>query len=250
MIKTSSFESYFIGHNELITLATIDVIIVYLFCTMQMGYNILTGIYIFRSNSKVNRIELWRAYLFALAPVVYSILPILMVLYFYNPNGNYPPIGEKYPGIDFAKLLVWIHLPPILLVFCCIIVWNIICSIHNKKTNSISFLKKQGINLNNQDQQIHDWDTNTKVIFRKAIYKHYLDKLKKLKQLALNNDLKGLEKELKTIEGWYIAKQRFQFFWCTKKAYKWIKLYYKTHYLGLRYHAYQTLLQIESNVNN
>lgn len=245
----NSFADLFIGHNQLIVLATIDVIIVYLFCTLQMSYNGLTAKYIYHARAKVKKSELWRAYLFAMAPIVYSLLPILLVLYYYNPNGDLPPPHAYLPGRGFALTLVWIHLPPIIIVFLIIFSWNIIAIIHNKKTDSFKNLLDDASLLQNEDDQVKDWDTNTKVVFRKIILQWYLDVMKEIDKAVANKNLKRLGKLLAKIEGWYIAKQRFQFFWCTKKAYAWIKKYYRTHYLGLRYHAlmaYKKLVDVKN----
>lgn len=155
---------FIINDSNLTFIAIFDVIIVYLFCCLQMSYNILTAKYILKSKAKINGWELWRAFLFSLAPIVYSLLPILLVLYFYVPNGT--SISQTMPGKDFALTLVWIHLPPIILVYICIGTWVSILIIHNNKINSFKLLKDEQ-NLINQDDQIKVWDTQTKNIFKK-----------------------------------------------------------------------------------
>lgn len=243
----NSFDQMFIGHTQLTVLAIVDVIIVYLFCTLQLSYNFLTARYIIKSQARVNRIELWRAYLFAMAPIVYSLLPILLVLYFYNPNYPNTPEYTHLPGREFALTLVWIHLPPIVLVFSMIIVWNIICTLHNKKIDSFKILASQNHILTCQDNKVAGFDAHSKVVFRIAIYKWYQQMIKKIENVDNNDDLLKLMGKL---EGWYIAKQRFQFFWCTKKAYAFIKDYYHTHYEGLRFYCLEAYERINCTSAN
>lgn len=229
----------YFNDSQLIVLSTIDLLIVYLFCCLQIFYNSLTYKYIKQAKNKINRTELWRTYLFAMAPIVYSILPILLVLYLYQPSVI---TNVHFPGIDFALKLVYLHIPPIVIVFGVIIAWNIACSIHNHCHQNFSGLFDQvGFDAT---EDIKIWDIQTKVVFRKAIYKWFVKMEKDINEAINSNNLCQLLKILEKVEGWYIAKQRFQFFWCTKKRYAWIKKYYYEHYITLIFkiqNAYQSI---------
>lgn len=229
--------------HELIILGIIDLVIVYLFCILQISYNTLTAIYIKKANNPIARIELWRAYLFAMAPIVYSILPILLILYLYIPTSG--TIDAHYPGWKQAVDLIYLHLPPIIIVFSVIIAWNIICTIHNRKYKNLSYLTN--IETYALDQEAISYGTNTKNIFRKAIYKWYLKNKQKIEQIKNTKNIEELFKMVKLVQGWYVAKQRFQFFWITKKRYAWIKKYYFSYYMSLMNSIKITYIQIANN---